>query len=405
MATSLPATSPAPPRPQSPGVGRVPLSSAIGDLLRFVLSSHAAGAGNPDHDPAAFPLSPSYCARLLDDDGDLCGKLAAGIEQCLKEGRLPGPPAVAGIPAAEEGPEEEWKVVLLEKGAELKLMYNAVDFELHVQEPYFTQLRAEAKTVEGRLATGNYNRITQGSLLLFNKCLLLNIEAVEKYSSFSEMLEAEIISNVLPGISSIEEGVKVYRKFYTEEREKSYGVLAISVSKPSAQPYTTMTDILAGLGCDGLGRLLGMVRTAGTVPDGLPPPRSALISSCMRLHQPNHLKFLSPKTGCHILLEVKGCSLTDAGRALAKHVHRSKKGWWGDVSGSDSSKNELASEAIDCLLRDCCWMNVHLTQPYGPVFEIRVHEGYGARWSQDGAKFIGFLEPYTPEGFSKGWKH
>jgi len=31
-------------------------------------------------------------------------------------------------------------------------------------------------------------------------------------------------------------------------------------------------------------------------------------------------------------------------------------------------------------------MNVHLTQPYGPVFEIRVHEGYGARWSQDGAK-------------------
>ncbi|RLM57702.1 hypothetical protein C2845_PM18G04770 [Panicum miliaceum] len=388
MAISHPAASPAPPRPQSPGVGSVPLSSAIGDLLRFVLSSHAAGAGNPDHDPAAFPLSPSYCARLLDDDGDLCGKLAAGIEQCLEEGRLPGPPAVARIPVAEEGPEE-WEAVLLEKGAELKLMYNAVDFELHVQEPYFTQLRAEAKTVEGRLATGNYNRITQGSLLLFNKCLLLNVEAVKKYSSFSEMLQAEIISNVLPDISSIEEGVKVYRKFYTEEREKSYGVLAISVSKPSAQPYTTMTDVLVGLGYDGLGRLLGMARTAGTVPDGLPPPRSALISSCMRLHQPN----------------VKSCSLTDAARALAKHVHRSTKGWWGDASGSDSSKNELASEAIDCLLCDCCWMNVHLTQPYGPVFEIRVHEGYGARWSQDGAKFIGFLEPYTPEGFSKGWKH
>lgn len=40
-------------------------------------------------------------------------------------------------------------------------------------------------------------------------------------------------------------GVKVYRKFYTEEKEKSYGVLAISVSKPTAQPYITMTDILA----------------------------------------------------------------------------------------------------------------------------------------------------------------
>jgi len=42
-----------------------------------------------------------------------------------------------------------------------------------------------------------------------------------------------------------------------------------------------------GLGYDGLGRLLGMAKTAGTVPDGLPPPRSALLSSCMRLLQPN----------------------------------------------------------------------------------------------------------------------
>jgi len=57
-------------------------------------------------------------------------------------------------------------------------------------------------------------RITQGSLLLFNKCLLLNVEAVKKYNSFSEMLQAEIISNVLPGISSIEEGVKVQEILY-----------------------------------------------------------------------------------------------------------------------------------------------------------------------------------------------
>jgi hypothetical protein len=56
---------------------------------------------------------------------------------------------------------------------------------------------------------------------------------------------------------------------------------------------------------------------------------------------------------------------------------------------SDSNQNRLAFEAIECLLRECCWMNVHLTQPYGPVFEIRVPEGYGARWSQDGSKALG----------------
>jgi hypothetical protein len=27
------------------------------------------------------------------------------------------------------------------------------------------------------------------------------------------------------------------------------------------------------------------------------------------------------------------------------------------------------------------------------VFEVRQHEGYGARWSADGSEFRGFLEP------------
>lgn len=40
-------------------------------------------------------------------------------------------------------------------------------------------------------------------------------------------------------------GVGVYRKFYTEEKESFYGVLAISVSKPTAQPYIIMTELLA----------------------------------------------------------------------------------------------------------------------------------------------------------------
>ncbi|KAL6875643.1 hypothetical protein ACP4OV_013156 [Aristida adscensionis] len=354
MATSPPVASrpSSPPRAPSAGVGGVPLASALRDLLRFVLSAHVAA---PD---PAFPLSPSYCSRLLlddGDDGDLFGNLVDGLARGLEEGRLPGPPAVAaGIPVAEaeEGSEEkrerEWEAVLREKGAELKRMYDAVEFELHVQEPYFTQLKAGAKTVEGRLATVNYNRITQDSSLLFNKCLLLNVEAVMKYSSFSEMLQVEMISNVLPGISSIEEGVKVYRKFYTEEKENSYGVLAISVLKPLAQPYITMTDILAGLGYDGLGRLLGMAKTAGTVPDGLPPPRSALISSCMKLHQP----------------------------------HRSMKGWWGSFNGSGKATIKRYSSNW--------WLPLCVMVPDG----LRMVQ-----------RFIGFLEPYTPEGFSKGWKH
>ena len=40
-------------------------------------------------------------------------------------------------------------------------------------------------------------------------------------------------------------GVQIYRKFYTEEKEMSNGVLAISVSKPTTQPYDSLAKFLS----------------------------------------------------------------------------------------------------------------------------------------------------------------
>ncbi|XP_073116270.1 uncharacterized protein [Elaeis guineensis] len=352
--------------PPSPGVSRVRLADGIEELVRFTL---AASSGE-SLDDCDVLLSRDYCFRLLQDEpnptdphlndlGNVCGgvpvyplykHLARAIEQCINSGIFPRPTNFVGSILLDESlkmRENEWSKLILDEGSELLKMFNAVEFELHVQEPFFSQLRAGLKTVEGRCATGDYNRITPGSLLLFNTCLLLEVQDVRGYSSFSEMLQVETLARVLPGVKTIEEGVKIYRKFYTEEKEKSNGVLAIAVSKVASQPYISVAN----------------------------------------------------------LLSVKGCSLTDAARALAKHVNRSSDGWWGDFNGSDSKKNMRALEVINRLLINCCWMNVHLIQPYDCVFEIRVREGYGARWSKYGSKFIGFLEPYTEEGFSKGWKH
>jgi hypothetical protein len=41
----------------------------------------------------------------------------------------------------------------------------------------------------------------------------------------------------------------------------------------------------------------------------------------------------------------------------------------------------------------------------GEVFEARVAEGYGARWTADGAQFRGFLEPNALDGHERGWQH
>lgn len=45
-------------------------------------------------------------------------------------------------------------------------------------------------------------------------------------------------------------------------------------------------------------------------------------------------------------------------------------------------------EVIIRIIGHCRWLNVHFVQPHGPVFEIRISEGYGARWSEDGTKVI-----------------
>jgi len=168
-------------------------------------------------------------------------------------------------------------------------MLERAKFHIDVQEPFFTQLRNGQKTVEGRCALGNYKRILPGDFLLVNRCLLLTVKAVNWYCSFYEMIEAESIGNVLPGIKTVKEGVQVYRRFYSEEKEKSGGVLAIVVSRVLAQPYIFMSDMLTDLQVEGVTALLGLRSTTGTVPDALPPPRSVLLSSFSAVNNPNEI--------------------------------------------------------------------------------------------------------------------
>ena len=57
------------------------------------------------------------------------------------------------------------------------------------------------------------------------------------------------------------------------------------------------------------------------------------------------------------------------------------------------------------LLDNASWTNCHML-PHGvEVFEVRVAQGYGARWSADGLVFRGFLEPVMADGHRLGWRH
>ncbi|KAL5851238.1 hypothetical protein ACOSQ3_006356 [Xanthoceras sorbifolium] len=372
------------------------LENYVEELVKFTLLSHINQTLDFD-----LGLSIEFCSGLLKPEPDDAVSLSAGNHldgQSILEG-VPLYPLYKRLASAlccSVNQRAFCRTCFLEterRGVEWFGFGQGIRigqyFELHVDEPFFSLIKDGVKTVEGRCAVGDYNRIGSGAMILLNKCMLLEVQCVRHYASFLEMLEAENLEKVLPGVQTIEEGVRIYRKFYVEEKERSNGVLALCVSSIPSQPYISLGSILSGLSYGGIQSLLGLAHTAGTISNALPPPRSSLLSSFMFPFKPN----------------VKSSTLTHGARALAKHANRSNYKYWGILNGSDSDKNRLAMDVIGRLIAHCCWLNVHIVPPHGIVFEIRVAGGYGARWSKDGTKFIGFLEPYMEDGHSKGWKH
>jgi len=106
----------------------------------------------------------------------------------------------------------------------------------HRKEPYFTFVKNGKKTIEGRLKKENYDLVKAGDqIIIWNEreteSLKVRVKRVCAYKSFEQMLENEELKKVLPEVKTINEGLAVYRKFYTEEQERKFGVLAIEVER------------------------------------------------------------------------------------------------------------------------------------------------------------------------------
>lgn len=102
-------------------------------------------------------------------------------------------------------------------------------WRMGLQEEYLRAIAEGKKKVEGRLYDEKRQKIMPGDTIIFEGRLMCAVKDVRVYSSFKEMLEKEGLENVLPGVGSIDDGVKVYRRFYSEEKERKYGVAAIEV--------------------------------------------------------------------------------------------------------------------------------------------------------------------------------
>ncbi len=102
--------------------------------------------------------------------------------------------------------------------------------DLHCQSPYFEMIKNGRKIIEGRLAKDKYVQLQAGDVICFNNELETRVVAVRKYPTFRDLILHEGVNKVLPGHEADSAPHMVYRAFYSEEDERTHGVVAIEIT-------------------------------------------------------------------------------------------------------------------------------------------------------------------------------
>ncbi len=113
---------------------------------------------------------------------------------------------------------------------------NFTTYHNHRAEPYFTFLKNGQKTIEGRVKKGWYRFVKPGDhIIVYNEDESDSVEVlvrdVRSYTSIQDMLEHEPLKKLLPDAETIERGIEVYKRFYTDEQQRNFGVIAIEVER------------------------------------------------------------------------------------------------------------------------------------------------------------------------------
>ncbi len=111
-------------------------------------------------------------------------------------------------------------------------------YEISISEPWFTHIANGDKTIEGRLKKGVFQNLQEGDIVLwyikekkYTHNVLTQIIDIKEYKTFEDMLRKSTLKKTLPGIRTYKDGVAVYRQYYTKQKEKEHGILAIELKR------------------------------------------------------------------------------------------------------------------------------------------------------------------------------
>lgn len=124
--------------------------------------------------------------------------------------------------------------------------------------------------------------------------------------------------------------------------------------------------------------ILGQRLTSASQRDenGIPPAKEILLESCF---------------------EPFNSEISIVARAWEKHVGRNKNSIFGEIKGNKIQKREKIEKLVHHIIANKTWWNIFYHYKHNLVYEIRIENGQGMRWTADGKQFIGFLEDFLEE--------
>lgn len=122
-------------------------------------------------------------------------------------------------------------------------------FEMNLNPEPFEKIACREKTIELRLYDHKRSRLNIGDYIIFanasnkNCKIAVEIKALHRYGSF-----IELFSDIPPKIcgysesTTPKEAVSSIRKYYSEKREKEYGVIGIKIDLVELKSVLTLQE-------------------------------------------------------------------------------------------------------------------------------------------------------------------
>ncbi len=96
---------------------------------------------------------------------------------------------------------------------------------------WFNELESGRKTVEGRLWNPSFHVGQALVLTCGERTITRKVTFIRRYVDARHMLQVEGLDQVLPGITNLDEGCRIFRGFFTQDIQELKGIVAIGIDQ------------------------------------------------------------------------------------------------------------------------------------------------------------------------------